>query len=111
MTFHHGDSAEVLPRLCQLIDEPAVFFLDAHWFERGGHRDIIHVADGNRLPLLAELTAIADRPPGDIVIVDDVHAFGDVDSALGGVTKEKILSNLEPIIEWISVDDVFVVWR
>jgi hypothetical protein len=29
--FHFGDSSKVLRKLAKQIDQPAVFFLDAHW--------------------------------------------------------------------------------
>lgn len=84
MRFYLGDSAKVLPELCETIHKPALFFLDAHWYS-----DAIGlpVADGNPFPLWQELEAIAARNLPDIVIVDDVHSFG----------------RRRPILEWTKV--------
>ncbi len=73
--FHQGDSAEILPEILELhYKVPCVIFLDAHHFDQPGCEP--DIASENPMPLKAELEAIATRPPGDIVIVDDVHAFG-----------------------------------
>lgn len=61
----HGDSAKVLKRL--RIDEPCVFYLDAHWSGWG---------DETALPLLDELEAISERPYSDVVVIDDMRLMG-----------------------------------
>lgn len=68
---HHGDTADVLPRLAETIHEPACWFLDAHWLNQPGA-----AGKDTPLPLQDELTALAARPYADIVIVDDVASFG-----------------------------------
>ena len=68
---HHGDTRDVLPELARSIQEPAVWFLDAHWLNRPGA-----AGKDTLLPLHEELTALAGRPYADIVIVDDVASFG-----------------------------------
>jgi hypothetical protein len=70
VSLYCGDSAEILPMLAKSIREPALFYLDAHWFPREG------VADSAPFPLWAELSALKARKFGDLIIVDDVHAFG-----------------------------------
>lgn len=61
----HGDSAKVLKRL--RIDEPCVFYLDAHWSGWG---------EETPLPLLDELEAISERPYPDVVVIDDMRLMG-----------------------------------
>jgi hypothetical protein len=80
---HHGNSAELVPQLAAAIAEPAVWYLDAHWFK------IVPGVAGQAvpLPLWAELEAVAARPYRDVVVVDDVHAFG----------------KMEPTAEWLDV--------
>jgi hypothetical protein len=70
-----GDSAMVVPTLCDFLQEPVVWFLDAHWLRRKGkHQD--KVPTDNKFPLWSELLAIRQRPYTEIVIVDDVTLFG-----------------------------------
>lgn len=65
-----GDSAEVLRELVVEIEEPALFFLDAHYSGGGTARGEIDT------PVLEELRIIASRKQDeDIVIVDDRRLF------------------------------------
>lgn len=74
INFHLGDSAEVLPRLAEEIDRPAVFFLDAHWYIDDKLRS--KIASDNPFPLWKEIEVLKARPYADVIIVDDVHSFG-----------------------------------
>ena len=70
ITCHQGNSPDVLRELIIKIDEPAVFFLDAHW--SGGvtaHGEV-------EVPLLEELGIINSRNLEDIVIIDDLRLIG-----------------------------------
>jgi hypothetical protein len=64
----HGDSAIELPKLLPLINEPALFWLDAH-------TDATHNGLGTNNPLMAELHAIISQKKEGIVLVDDMD-FG-----------------------------------
>jgi hypothetical protein len=69
---HHGDSATVVPQLAAEIQEPVVWYLDAHYFTL-----VPDVAGADvPLPLWAELAAIARRRYPDVIVVDDVRSFG-----------------------------------
>lgn len=70
-----GDSAVVVPQLCRSIHEPVLWYLDAHWFP-GRPASGQDMSRSNPFPLWDELDAIAAREYPDIVMVDDVHAFG-----------------------------------
>ena len=66
-----GDSAKVIPKLAESINEPCLWYLDAHYcLGFDGH------AAKNSFPLWTELQALRKRKHKDIIIVDDVHAFG-----------------------------------
>lgn len=68
----HGDSATLLPRLLAELDEPALFWLDAHY--SGGI-----TARGNAdTPIMTELRTIleADRR-AHVILIDDARCFGD----------------------------------
>jgi hypothetical protein len=70
IVLHHGDSIHVLRTLAGEIDEPAFFWLDAHWCPER------HIATESPCPLLSELELLASRPHADIIVIDDVHCFG-----------------------------------
>lgn len=106
---HFGDTRVILPRLCRELAEPVVWYLDAHYW-----REPLQAAEKNPLPLQEELTAIAARPWPDVVIVDDVHAFGRTDHKLPGwevVTPEWICALLGRVREWQIVGDQCLAWR
>lgn len=70
INLHHGDSAKILPVVARQIKEPVIFYLDAHWFVDP------EVTKENPFPLWDEMRAILSRKMKDIIVVDDVHAFG-----------------------------------
>ena len=71
LTLHLGDSKNVLNYLLPNINEPVVFFLDAHY--SGGD-----TARGDKdVPLLEELTAINNLlNEKAVIIIDDARLFG-----------------------------------
>ncbi|MBA4388439.1 MAG: hypothetical protein C0404_10695 [Verrucomicrobia bacterium] len=93
VTCHHGDSAQVFPRLLPEITRPAIFFLDAHWCKRDSAKGPVDV------PLLQEMDLIVRRPFKDLLIIDDVRLF----ASSGGedwsaVTVSSVLRQLSPKI-------------
>lgn len=88
----HGDSAGVLPLLCEGINVPVFFYLDAHF---AGHE----TAKSNiEVPLLQEVSSIAKRPFADIIVINDARLFGlkknegNFEVNWEDVTQEKILA-------------------
>lgn len=70
IVYHHGDSGEVLGHMASEINEPALFYLDAHY--SGGE-----TAYGkDETPLLRELSALKSRPYNDVIVIDDCRLFG-----------------------------------
>jgi hypothetical protein len=67
----HGDSAALLPSIAP--SHPCFFLLDAHWWH-----DPVDPIDCPKdgLPLFKELDYILSRPYAELVIIDDVQAFG-----------------------------------
>lgn len=80
ITFHLGDSSELVIKISDsLKDVPVFWYLDAHWFDINRHNknDDWPIPVGeSKFPLWNELMAIKNRNQYDIVVVDDVHAFG-----------------------------------
>jgi hypothetical protein len=67
---HYGDSAEGLKKVLPKINEPVVFWLDAHYF---GPETAFGI---DEVPLLRELEVIAARRQRDIIIIDDAELLG-----------------------------------
>jgi len=108
--FHLGDSRVVLPPLCQRIAEPAVFYLDAHWFQS---REVAGRGDPAGFPLWDELRAVATRRYHDLVLVDDVHDFGTPRPRpeWQNVSLQKIAARLPGHLDAAVMRDQAVVWR
>ncbi|MBK9239165.1 MAG: hypothetical protein IPL75_02630 [Acidobacteria bacterium] len=70
ITCHLGDSAEVLAELGATLEEPAVFYLDAHF--AGGDTAF----GSEEVPLMRELSALSTRTWKDIIIIDDLRLIG-----------------------------------
>lgn len=67
--FLHGESQTLLPRVIAQLDQPALFWLDAHW--SGGAT----WGKDNECPLLDELATINDSPFDHVVLIDDARLF------------------------------------
>ena len=105
----------MLPVLAREIDEPAVWFLDAHYC----HLRTMAAAGGHaEMPLMEELSVLAARPYEDIVIVDDVHAFNRRDKGgdhagggWQGVNEKSIAKQLGRVRTSYVDTDCFVMIR
>lgn len=80
-----GDSAEVLSHLSSEIDEPALFYLDAHY---SGGETAFGKEEDNGCPVLRELEVIGKRTYQDIVIIDDMRLMGKVST--GGIEGDSM---------------------
>lgn len=70
VTLLHGDSGKVLPALLPSLNEPALFWLDAHY--SGG---ITARADLDS-PISAELDAVFNHPiKSHVILIDDARHF------------------------------------
>lgn len=69
--LYQGDSATRLPEMLATANEPALFWLDAHY-----SRNLIATAKGEvETPISAELGIILERPFADVVLIDDADEF------------------------------------
>lgn len=79
---HEGDSATVLPGILATLDQPALFWLDAHPSTDRSARDA-------RVPLRDELAAVAaHHVRGHVILVDDLHLLG----SAGFPARDEVLS-------------------
>lgn len=70
VTLVLGESSKALPSICAQLDNPALFYLDAHW---GGEAP----TELLQCPILRELEVIRHRWPEyeDVIIIDDARMF------------------------------------
>lgn len=70
VSLRFGDSGEELRKLLAAIDEPTLFWLDAHYSGEGT------ALGGSASPILQELEAILQHPvPGHVILIDDARCF------------------------------------
>lgn len=70
VTVVKGDSADILPRLVHEIEEPALFWLDAHWSGEGTARETVDS------PVMCEIDSILrHRVTGHVILIDDARLF------------------------------------
>ena len=71
--LHLGDSAEVINNKMYNINEPVLFYLDAHF---SGGETAFGKPDDNGCPVLRELEIISKRTQKDIIVIDDMRLMG-----------------------------------
>jgi hypothetical protein len=112
-TVYCGDTAKLLPIVSQEMKEPSVFFLDAHYCK------LEPPIAKSEFPLWDELKTINARNLPDIVIVDDVHTFGNRRDDLLFKEGDKEWEHVTPgnILEYFPqakrseiYKDSFIVW-
>lgn len=84
-----GDSMEVLPKLLKKINQPVLFWLDAH-YSKG-----ITTKGSKNTPIMEELTAILNHKiKNHVILVDDAEVFnGKNDYPSKKYLKEYLLQN------------------
>lgn len=117
--LHHGDSAKLIPQLAESIQESAFWYLDAHWFNLSAWakkkvKKVAGAPGDQAFPLWKELQALAKRPYRDIVVVDDVHCFGDpqnTNPAWRDVSLQTISALFPGHRDAVILGDQAVVWK
>jgi hypothetical protein len=67
--FVAGDSRRELPKICEKLSGPVLFWLDAH-YSAG-----ITAGGGERVPVLGEIEAIDCHMPDAFIMIDDARLF------------------------------------
>ena len=75
ITLLHGDSSERIKEVAASIEEPALFWLDAH-YSGAWHEEFDETAGSDRPnPIYAELEAVFASPYKHVVFIDDARLF------------------------------------
>ena len=69
VTLLHGDSAKLLPELLRTINDPCLFWLDAHYSGGLTGRGELET------PIRRELEAILSHSQKHTILIDDAHCF------------------------------------
>jgi hypothetical protein len=122
--LHLGDSRELLARLlASMPDEDAFIYHDAHYCRRRerGRKVPALPREQATFPLWHELEAVRERETKDIVVVDDVHAFGrnrpDLKQDVGYEGWETVtFETLDDffsgqLVDSMSLSDTYVIFR
>lgn len=73
ITLLQGDSKEVLEQIVPSIDQPTLFWLDAH-YSGAWHEDFEETAGGDRpVPIFEELQAVFASSHPHVVFIDDAR--------------------------------------
>ena len=83
--MHLGDSAEVMDEIIHNINEPILFYLDAHF---SGGETAFGKEEDKGCPLLRELNVLGKRKYNDIIIVDDMRLMNK--ASYSGIENDKI---------------------
>jgi FkbM family methyltransferase len=99
--LHHGDSEDILPAILEKVDEPALFWLDAHFSGEGTGRGTMDS------PIIQEIRTILDHPVRNhVILIDDARLFiGENGYPLLEELREMVHEN-RPRSEFIVKDDI-----
>jgi hypothetical protein len=94
----HGDSGELLPRVLELVREPALFWLDGHYSGEGTARGI------DDTPVVRELAHVSNHKlcGKHLVVVDDARLFCGQD----GYPQKEHLRNLVAQMGYCTFEEV-----
>jgi len=85
VSVFQGDSSVELPKMVAAVNEPAIFWLDAHYSKGFTARGEIDT------PILGELELVLQRQYDDVILIDDADNFD-------GTNDYPTLTELESII-------------
>jgi hypothetical protein len=99
--LHHGDSGNCLSEILDTVNEPALFWLDAHYSGEGTGR-------GNTdTPILKEIKYIFDHPVrGHVILIDDARLFLGQNGYPSLNELREFVGRNKPRSEFIVKDDI-----
>lgn len=106
ITLLLGDSKELLDEIAASIDQPALFWLDAH-YSGEWHEDFEETAGGDRSnPIFSELEAVFSSPHRHVVFIDDARLFNGEDGWPHLAEVFDFVRQREPHREVFVADDI-----
>ena len=104
--LYHGDSENLLPTILEKVDEPVLFWLDAHYSGKGTGRGNIDS------PIMRELKCIFAHPVRNhVILIDDARLFGEEDGFPKLNEIREFVSRNHPGAEFIVEDDIIRIYR
>jgi hypothetical protein len=77
--FYCGDTLDILPKICEQINEPMLFWLDGHYFKHGKGRGRVDP------PMKEELEIILEKHnQNSIIMIDNISVCGHKSSEING---------------------------
>jgi FkbM family methyltransferase len=99
--LHYGNSEDLLPAILEKVDEPVLFWLDAHYSGKGTGRGNIDS------PILRELKCIISHPvKNHIILIDDARLFGKENGFPTLNEIKEFVKRNHPAAEFILKDDI-----
>lgn len=95
-----GDSSKILPQILSKINEPCLFWLDAHF--SGG----ITTKGQKYTPIMSELTQILTHPiKNHVILIDDARLFG-TKPDYPSISEIETIINAYPNLSFEVADDI-----
>ncbi|MGA3209331.1 MAG: hypothetical protein ABSE05_16105 [Syntrophales bacterium] len=96
----HGDSGEVLPEVMAVINEPCLFWLDAHY------SGSVTAKSDLETPIAKELGTLLDHPCSDhVILIDDAREFtGNNDYPILDKLRKMIMAKRPDLIMQVKDD-------
>lgn len=102
--LYQGDSGEMLPVVLNLLNEPAMFYLDGHWCGSDTAK-----ADINT-PIVAELEHVLNHKiKNHLILIDDARLFGEEEDYPTIVEIESFVKKLNPALHVEVCNDRIVI--
>jgi FkbM family methyltransferase len=101
-----GDSENLLPTILEKVDEPVLFWLDAHYSGKGTGRGNIDS------PIMRELQCVFAHPvKNHVILIDDARLFGEEEGFPTLNEIREFVSRNHSGAEFIVEDDIIRIYR
>jgi len=104
----HGDSGKILPELLSKIDEPCLFWLDAHYSGEGNSS----VKGDSETPIIQELQAILNHKiKNHAILIDDAREFTGKNDYPALTIIESFIQASNPNLNFEVINDIIRIYK